>query len=74
MVYSKWEIVEVGTIFVSATGFRKPTQTGLNLAILHQSKIDRLKTLRLEDKRIHSYLKNVELKFSSKIWVLKEFR
>ena len=57
-----------------ATGFRKPAKTGVNLAILHQSKNDRLKTLRLEDKRIHQHFKNVELKFSKKLWVLKEFR
>ena len=51
-------------------------KSGTNLAILHQSHQDRLKTLRLEfqSKRIRLHLKNEELKFSSNIWVLKEFR
>jgi len=44
------------------------------LAILHQSKLDRLKTLRLENKHIRRHLKNVDLKYSKNIWVLKEFR
>ena len=44
----------------------------VKLAILHQSKRDRLITLRLENKRIRQHLKNISPRTT--IWVLKALR
>ena len=51
-----------------------PALSRAKLALINPTKVDRLKTLRLENKRIRQHLKNVQLKFSSNIWVFKEFR
>ena len=74
LLYEKFYLL----YYISAlhTNCTDSPKSGTNLAILHQSHQDRLKTLRLEfqSKRIRLHLKNEELKYSSNIWVLKEFR